>query len=132
MLLLAVEKQQLALETRRSRKEAAKEKVRHAHKEKNSLIKCTAQVHGEEKAKDQLQKQKLDKATSHLSMAASAIKHQNYVLRGGTFPLPTPTKSYHDNIGGVSIRACPMSPSLPILTNSNLLYFSYYYRTLTN
>jgi hypothetical protein len=62
----------------------------HAHEEKKSLIKYTTQVRGEEKAKDlaakgELQKQKLDKATSRLSMAASAMNHQNYALRGGTF-----------------------------------------------
>jgi hypothetical protein len=98
MSLLAVQKQQLALGTQRERKEAAKEKVMNAHKEKKSLIKYTAQVRGEEKAKDltakdQLRKQKLDKATSRLLMAASAMNHQNFALCGGTFPPPTPTKS---------------------------------------
>jgi hypothetical protein len=70
-----------------------------AHKEKNSLIKYTAQIRGEEKAKDlaakdQIRKEKIDKATSCLSMAASAMNHQNYALRGGTFPPPTPAQSH--------------------------------------
>jgi hypothetical protein len=134
MSLLAVQKQQLALETQRERKEAAKEKVMHAHKEKKSLIKYTAQVRGEEKAKDlatkeRLHKEKLDKATSRLSMAASAMNHQNYALRGGTFPPPTPTQSYHNSIGGVSIPACPFRCKI---VNSNQLFFCFYYRTLTN
>ncbi len=132
MSLLAVQKQQLALETQRERKEAAKEKVMHAHKEKKSLIKYTAQVRGEEKAKDlatkeRLHKEKLDKATSRLSMAASAMNHQNYALRGGTFPPPTPT---HNSIGSVSIRrACPFRCKI---INYNQLFFCFYYRTLTN
>jgi hypothetical protein len=77
------------------------------------LIKYTAQIRGEEKAKDlaakdQIRKEKLDKATSGLSMAASAMNHQNYALRGGTFPPPTPTQSHavtDNTIGSVSIPA---------------------------
>jgi hypothetical protein len=83
MLLLAVQKQQLALDTQRERKPAAKEKLEHAHNERKSLIKYTAQIRGEEKAKDlamkeQMKQQKLDKATSRVIMAASAMNHQNY------------------------------------------------------
>jgi hypothetical protein len=70
-------------------------------------------IRGEEKAKDLaakdlICKEKLDKATSRLSMAASAMNHQNYVLRGGTFPPPTPTQSHavaDNSIGSVSIPA---------------------------
>jgi hypothetical protein len=91
-----------------------------------SLIKYTTQVCGEEKAKDlaakdQLHKEKLDKATSHLLMAASAMNHQNYALCGSTFPLPRstqsyhnsitpamPTQSHHNSLGSLSIRACSL------------------------
>jgi FtsZ-binding cell division protein ZapB len=71
MSLLAVQKLQLALETQREKKEATKEKLQHAHKERNNLIKYTAQIREEEKAKDLaakdlICKEKLDKATSHL------------------------------------------------------------------
>jgi hypothetical protein len=134
MSLLAVQKQQLALETQRERKEAAKEKVMHANKEKKSLIRYTAQVRGEEKAKDlaskdQLRKEKLDKASSRLTIAASTMNHQNYALRGGTFPPPTPTQTYHKSVDGVSIRACPF---LCKNVNSNRLHLFYYYRTVTH
>jgi hypothetical protein len=113
MSLLAVQKLQLALETQREKKEAMKEKLQHAHKEKKSLIKYTAQICGEEKAKDLaakdlIRKEKLDKATSRLSMAASAMNHQNYALLGGTFPPPSRTQSHvvaDKSIGSVSIPA---------------------------
>jgi hypothetical protein len=100
MSLLAVQKQQLALDTQRERKSAPKEKLeQHAHNKRKSLIKYTAQIRGEEKAKDlamkeQMKKQKLDKATSRLSMVASAMNHQNYALCGGTFPPPTSTRNH--------------------------------------
>ena len=114
MSLLAVQKQQLALNTQHKKKSATKEKLEHAHNERKSLIRYTAQIRGEEKAKDmamkeQVKKQKLDKATSRLSMAASAMNHQNYALRGGTFPPPTPTCSHDVPIGGVSIARVPIS-----------------------
>ncbi len=71
MSLLAVQKLQLALETQREKQEDTKEKLQHAHEERKSLIKYTAQICGEEKAKDLaakdlICKEKLDKATSHL------------------------------------------------------------------
>jgi hypothetical protein len=39
----------LTLYTQREKKEASKEKLHHAHKEKKSLIKHTTQIRGEEK-----------------------------------------------------------------------------------
>jgi seryl-tRNA synthetase len=113
MSLLAVQKQQLALETQREKKQATKEKLQHEHKKKKSLIKYTAQIRGEEKAKDlvakdQIRKEKVDKATSRLSMAASAMNHQNYALRVSTYPPSTPSQSHvvNDNtVGRVSTPA---------------------------
>jgi hypothetical protein len=111
MSLLAVQKQQLALETQcKEKQQATKEKLQDAQKEKKSLIKYTTQIRGEEKAKDlaakdQILKEKLDKATSCLSMAASVMNHQNYALLGGTFSPPTPTQSHvvtDNSIGSVS------------------------------
>jgi hypothetical protein len=65
------------------------------------LIKYRAQLRGKEKANDlaandQLHKEKLNKATSCLSMAA---------LCGGTFPPSMSTQSHDDTIGGISIPA---------------------------
>ena len=108
MSVRALQKQQLALETQREKKHATTQKLLQAHNEKRSLIKYTAQIRGEEKAKDlaikeKMKKDKLDKATSRLSMAASAMNQQNFALRGGTFPPPTPTRTHDVPIGGISI-----------------------------
>jgi hypothetical protein len=126
MSLLAVQKQQLALSSQHERKSAAKEKLEHAHNKRKSLIKYTAQIRGEEKAKDlamkeQMKKQKLDKATSRLSMAASAMNHQNYAQRGGwDFPPPTPTHSHDVPKGGLS--SAPVPIFIPFCSNCYLFY----------
>jgi hypothetical protein len=52
MSLLAVQKQQLALETQCKQKQAPKEKLQYVHQEEKHLIKYTAQIRGKEKAKD--------------------------------------------------------------------------------
>ncbi len=71
-------------------------------------------------AKDHIRKEKLNEAISGLSMAASAMNHHNYALRGGTFPPPTLTQSHVNNntIGGVSISEVFDFPMKYVTPNS--------------
>ena len=132
MAELAIQKQQLTLDAQRERQLGVKDKVQHAHDEKRSLIKYAAQIRGEEKAKDlmvkdALKKDKLDRATSRLSIAASTMNHQNYTLRGSAFPPPKPNRGGDIPTGGVSIPIQYNSSHQNLLCSNFSLF--YYYRT---